>query len=339
MKTGEQKKKIKRRKRRIRRIWSGSRKLEKKGKRGMGKKKGSLVNYLKQHYLLYLMLVLPLTFFIIFSYVPMSGLVISFQNYNIKKGIFGSEWVGFDIFKALFKTSKFWRAVRNTITLNVLGLLLGFPMPIIIALLLNEFGDGIIKKVVQSVVILPHFVSWVVVGGIAIQIFATEGGIINSFLGNMGLSKIPFLSEKLPWIFTYQFIGIWKGAGWDSIIYLAAIAGVDQEQYDAARVDGCSRFQMMYKITLPNIMPTVVLLLILRIGGIASIGFDQPYMLGNTMVTSVSEVLSTYTYELGIVQGKLNYATATGFFQSLVNFVLVMTANKVSDKLSGNALW
>lgn len=303
------------------------------------KKPSDFRKYFRRHYGLYLMLALPILYYIVFHYLSMGGLVIAFQDYRIKKGILGSDWAGFSVFQKVMSSSKFWRAFRNTVRLNLLSLLVGFPAPIVLALFLNELKNGLFKKSVQTILYLPHFISWVMIGGMAIQIFATEGGLINAFLQNMGLKKIPFLSEPAAWIGTYIGTSIWQSAGWGAIIYISAIAGIDQEQYEAARVDGCNRFRMMYRITLPNILPTIIIMLILNIGGMVSIGLEKPMMLGNSMVRSVSEVLSTYSYAVGLEQGKFNTATAIGMFQSVINFVLVVSANKISDRLSGESIW
>ena len=269
----------------------------------------------------------------------MGGLAIAFQDYKLKKGIWGSEFVGLKVFEKVLSSAKFWRAFRNTVWLNFLTLLIGFPAPILLALFLNEIRSGIFKKVSQTIMYLPHFISWVMIGGMAIQIFATENGIINMLLSSIGLSKIPFLSDTVAWTGTYVAISVWQSIGWGAIVYISAISGIDQEQYEAARVDGCSRFKMMYKITLPNIFPTVAIMFILNVGKIASIGLEKPMMLGNSMVRSASEVLSTYSYTVGIEQGNFSVATAIGLFQSVINFTLVICANKISDKLSGESLW
>ena len=306
----------------------------------MNEKKGyGFIKFFKQHYALYLMLALPILYYIVFHYLSMSGLVIAFQNYNLRKGIAGSEWVGFAVFERLFASSKFWRAVRNTLMLNFLALLFSFPAPIILALLLNELQNGKFKKVIQTILYLPHFISWVAIGGIVTLVFAPETGLINVALGSIGLPKIPFLSHPVAWIGTYIFVTIWQSIGWGAIIYISAISGIDQEQYEAAKVDGCSRFKMMYKITLPNIMPTILIMLILRVGGMVSIGLEKSQMLGNDMVLSVSQVLSLYSYTVGMEQGQFSNSTAIGLFSSIVNFILVITANKISDKLSGEAIW
>ena len=263
----------------------------------------------------------------------------AFQNYNIRKGLLGSEWVGLDVFKKILSSQKFWRVFGNTLRLNVLGLLLGFPAPIILALLLNEIGSKWFKKTVQTILYLPHFLSWVMIGGIAILFFATNEGMVNQVLSSLGLEKIPFLTDPNTWVWTYVGIGIWQGVGWGAIVYLSAIMGIDQEQYDAAKVDGCNRFRMMYLITIPNIIPTIVIMLILRVGSMTSISLDRPLMLGNAMVRSTSDVISTYAYTMGIGQGNFSNATAIGLFQSVINYILLVSTNKFSKKLTEESLW
>lgn len=302
-------------------------------------KRGETLDYVKKHYVLYLLLIIPIAYYIIFCYLPMGGVVIAFQNYKLKRGITGSDWAGLSVFKRVLSSSKFWRAFWNTIRLNLLSLLIEFPAPILLALFLNEMRQARLKKGVQTILYLPHFISWVVIGGMVIQIFATENGLLNNFLSSMGLPKIPFLSSPTAWTWTYVAVSVWQSIGWGAIIYISAITGIDQEQYEAARVDGCNRFKMMYKITLPNILPTIVIMLILKVGGMVSISLDKPMMLSNPMVTEVSEVLSTYSYTVGMQQGQFNVATAIGLFQSILNFILVISANKISDRISGEAIW
>ena len=303
------------------------------------KKKSKRWKYFKNHYPLYIMLALPILHYIIFKYVPMGGIVIAFQNYKIKKGFLGSDWIGLANFERLMTSSLFWRAFINTIRLNFLNLIFGFSAPIILALLLNELKNGKFKKIVQTIMYLPHFVSWVVIGGIVTQLFATQNGLINNVFNAIGLPRVPFLSNGIAWMGTYVGISIWQSVGWGAIIYISAIAGIDQSQYEAARVDGCNRFKMMYKITLPNILPTIILTLILTVGGMMSIGLEKPMMLSNDMVRPVSEVLSTYSYTIGMEQGQYSIATALGLFQSVINFFLIVITNKISDRLSGESLW
>lgn len=295
--------------------------------------------YLKKHYALYIMLFFPILYYVIFHYIPMGGLLMAFQDYKIKTGLFGSEWVGLEVFRKIFASAKFWEVLGNTFKLNVLGFIIGLPAPIILALFLNEIGSGLFKKTVQTILYLPHFLSWVMIGGMAVLFLATHEGMINVVLASMGLEKIPFLTDPDTWVWTYIGVGIWQSVGWGSIIYLSAITGIDQEQYEAARIDGCNRFKMMYMITIPNILPTIVIMIILGIGGMASISLDKPMMLGNAMVRSASEVISTYAYTMGLGQGDFSRATAIGLFQGMINFILMIGANKMSNKLSGESLW
>jgi len=285
------------------------------------------------------MLLPPVIYYTIFHYGPMSGLLIAFKHYNMFRGIWASEWAGLDIFKEIFRMPEFLRSIRNTLTLNILDLVLGFPAPIILALMLNELVNGKFKKLIQTILYMPHFLSWVIIGGLTYQIFATNNGIINIVLNDLIGVKIPFLTNGYWWIFTYFFIGLWQSVGFSAIIYMAAISSIDQEIYEAARVDGCSRFRMMWQITLPCIASTVVIMFILRVGSMASIGFEKPLMLGNATVYSFSDVLSTFVYRVGVVNARFSIGTGIGFVQSLVNFFLVSCANILSNRISGESLW
>ncbi|MGN1250722.1 MAG: ABC transporter permease [Candidatus Spyradocola sp.] len=294
--------------------------------------------YMMNHWMLYAMLLLPVVYYFLFHYRPLPGLAIAFKNYNMFKGIWASPWVGLKYFKQVFQFETFWISVRNMLVLNVLGLVLGFPLPIVLALFLNEIRSKNFKKVIQTIIYLPHFISWVIVGGMMYQIFASSG-LINSVITRLGIGPIPFLSTNGWWIFTYFIVGIWKNLGWNTIIYLSAMTGIDQEIYEAARVDGCSRFRMMISITVPCIMETVVIMLILAIGGLASIGFEQPYVMQNSVVMDVADVVSTYVYRVGLQQGKFSIGTAVGLAQSVINFILVMSANAISKRVSGKGIW
>ncbi len=298
----------------------------------------SSMKYVKNHWILYVMLLLPIAYYIIFHYMPLPGLAIAFKNYNMFKGIWASDWVGFRYFKQVFQFKTFWVSVRNTLVLNVVSLVVGFPLPIILALFLNELRNGVFKKAVQTVLYLPHFISWVVVGGMMYQIFAASG-LINTIIKNLGGSAVPFLSSNGWWIVTYFLVGQWKNIGWNTIIYLSAMTGIDPEIYDAARVDGCSRFRMMRSITVPCILDTVMIMLILAIGGMASIGFEQPYVMQNSVVMDVADVISTYVYRVGLQQGKFSIGTAVGLAQSVINLILVVGANNISKRLTDKGIW
>lgn len=296
------------------------------------------IQEIRNHYWLYIMLVLPILFYFLFCYRPMNGILIAFRNYNIFKGIWGSEYVGLRFFKQVFSFSAFWQSVRNMLVLNVVGLVLGFPMPILLALFLNELRNRHFKKAVQTIMYLPHFISWVVVGGMMYQLFASSG-MVNTLFKLLGGTSLPFLSSNGWWIFTYFIVGLWKSVGWNTIIYLSAITGIDTAIYEAARVDGCSRFRMMFSITLPSILNTIMIMLILAIGGLASIGFEQPLVMQNSVVMEVSDVVSTYVYRVGIQQAKFSIGTAVGLAQSVINFILVIAANSISKRMTGESIW
>jgi len=302
-------------------------------------KKKSIFFYLLKDYQLYLLLLLPTIYYIVFKYIPMYGITIAFKDYNIFKGVSGSEWIGFEVFKEIFNLKSFYTVVRNTLLINGIDLILGFPAPIILAILLNEIRLIAYKKAAQTILYLPHFLSWVIIGGMAYQIFATQSGIINVTLRNFGLDAIPFLTEKWHWLFTYIGIGIWQSMGWGSIIYLAAITGINSELYEAADVDGASRLRKIWHITLPGIMSTVVIMLILRMGQIMSIGFDRPYILGNPLVTDFSEVISTFNYHYGLRAARYSLATAVGLFQSVIGIVFLVSTNWIAKKTGESGIW
>ncbi|HML45380.1 MAG TPA: ABC transporter permease subunit [Clostridia bacterium] len=295
--------------------------------------------YIRQHYLLYLMLLPPVCYYLLFHYVPMGGVVIAFKNYSIFRGIWNSPWVGLGNYAKLFSIAEFFNAIRNTLTLNVLNLIVGFPAPILLALMLNELTNKTFKKISQTVLYLPHFMSWVIVGGLVSMLFATQTGVINRALSYFGTSPVPWLSEDGWWVFMYVFVSVWQSVGWGAIIYLSAMTGISEELYEAARIDGCSRLKMMLHITLPGIRSTIVIVLILRIGSMMSIGFEQPQMLKNSMVNNVADVISTFIYRYGLENGKYSISTAAGLIQSVINFALVITANAVSNKISDEGIW
>ncbi|MBW7457212.1 ABC transporter permease subunit [Paenibacillus sepulcri] len=269
----------------------------------------------------------------------MYGILIAFQDYNLFKGVSGSPWVGLDVFREVFGMSGFYEALRNTFMLNILDLIVSFPAPIVLALLLNELSGRRFKKLAQTALYLPHFLSWVIIGGIMYQVFATNTGIINLLLGHFGIDPIPFLTNKYDWLITYLAVGVWQSAGWGTIIYLAAITGVNTELYEAAAVDGAGRMRRMWSVTLPGIQPTIVVLLILKIGEIVQIGFDRPFVIGNVSVRDFSEVISTFVYKMGIQTSQFSLATAVGLFQALVGIVLLLGANYIAKKITENGVF
>ena len=302
-------------------------------------KKNTFLYYVKRDYLLYLLVSLPLAYFILFKYVPMYGVVIAFKDYNIFQGILKSPWAGLDVFREIFKMKEFYRAVRNTLMLNVLDLVLGFPAPVILALVINEIRVVKFKKFTQTVLYLPHFLSWIIIGGMVIQLFSPNSGLINIISRSLGGDTIPFLTEKWHWLFMYNAVGIWQSAGWGTIIYLAAITSINDELYEAADVDGASRLRKIWNITLPGIRPTIVILLIMNIGRLVSIGFDRPFAIGNPYVYDFSEVISTFVYKVGLQSVRFNVATAVGLFQSVIGLVLLLSANYIAKKVDDQGIW
>ena len=303
------------------------------------KGKNQKFHFLKRDLYLYLMLFFPVAYFVIFKYFPMYGVTIAFREYNIFKGILGSEWVGLANFKEVFSTSAFYEVIRNTFLLNFLDLLAGFPAPLLLALLINELTSKGFKKTVQTLLYLPHFLSWIIIGGIVFQVFAPTNGLINNVLDTMGMEKIPFLTEPFHWIFTYVIVGVWQNMGWGTIIYLAAMSGIDPALYEAAELDGAGRFQKMRFVTLPCIQSTIVILLILSIGRIALISFERPFVMGNPIVRDYSDVISTYVYRIGIKAGRFSIATAVGLFQSVISLIFLVTANTVAEKMGEEGIF
>lgn len=307
---------------------------------------GVLKAYLKRTWMLYAMLLLPATFFIIFRYIPMLYVWIAFTDYNIFNtqgvfnGLFADPFVGLQHFRTAFAQHDFWPAFRNTLMLNVLDLLFGFPAPILLAILLSELKFKLFKKVTQTLLYMPHFLAWVVVSGMAIQLFATHHGLINDYLGRIGIPRIEFMTNSTLWvIFIWVLLGIWKSVGWNTIIYLAAIAGINPELYEAAEMDGASRFQRIIHITVPCLMPTIIILLILNVGGMVGIDLERPLTLQNPSVMNVGDVLSTYVYRRGMLTFQYSLATAVSIFQSSINVVLLVTANFLAKRAGQRGIW
>jgi putative aldouronate transport system permease protein len=298
----------------------------------------SLLLYVNRKKYLYLLLVPVIAYYAVFQYAPMYGIVMAFQEYNMFRGVFGSEWAGLSVFQEVFASKAFWLSVRNTLLLNISSLIIVFPTPIILAILLNEVIRERWKRIIQSTVYLPHFISWVVLSGIIIMMLS-EKGMANHFLGLFGVAPTSFMAEKTWWVVVYVISDIWKEIGWGSIIYLAAITSLDLSLYEAAKVDGAGKWKQMWHITLPGIKPTIILLLILNIGHMVSIGFDKPFMLGNPLVSEVSDVISTHVYVNGITNIRYSYSTAVGLFQSIINLILVVSANQISKKLTQESIW
>lgn len=298
-----------------------------------------LTMILKRDFYLYLLLTLPMLYFIIFKYLPMYGVIIAFKNYNIFEGTFKSPWIGLDNFIEIFTMGEFYRVLRNTFLLNFLDLFFGFPAPIILALIINEVQKARFKKVTQTILYLPHFLSWIIIGGILYQLFSTQTGMVNEFINRLGFKPIPFLTDEFYWIITYTATGIWQNAGWGTIIYLAAITSISSELYEAASIDGAGRLRKIWHITLSGIKPTIIMLLILNVGRIASISFDRPFVLGNALVMDYSDVISTFVYRVGLQSSRFSIATAVGLFQSVIGLIFLLSTNYIANKNGEHGIW
>lgn len=292
-----------------------------------------------KHWQLYLMLAPALLYIILFQYKPMYGVLIAFQDYSLKKGVWGSEFIGFANFERVFSSYWFPVILKNTLTLSLLSLILGFPMPIILALLVNEIKNGKLKKGFQIVSYAPHFISTVVMCGVITILLNPNTGIINLLIQKLGGESIYFMMEArlFPWV--YVLSGIWQSTGWGAIIYYAALSGVDQSLIEAAEIDGANRIQRIWYINFPTILPTVVIMFILRCGQLLSIGYEKVYLLQTTTNLSASEVISTYVYKMGLEKSDFSFSTAMGLFNNIVNITMLVIVNRISKKVNESSLW
>ena len=289
---------------------------------------------------LYLMTIPGLICLIIFSYIPLYGLVIAFQDYNVIDGYIGSDFVGFKHFLTLFEDPYFFRTIRNTVLISVYQILFSMPSAIILALLINEIANSKFKKAVQTITYLPHFISLVVVCGM-LKEFLGSDGFITQLLTVFGMERQNLLMEPAYYRTIHVVSGIWQTVGWNSIVYLAALTGIDQEQYEAASLDGAGRFQKMRYITIPGIIPTITIMFIMNLGKVMSVGYEKIILLSNPATYENAQVISSYVYQVGLASAypQFSYATAIGLFQSVVNLVLVLLGNKICRKLNGSGLW
>jgi putative aldouronate transport system permease protein len=302
-------------------------------------KKGRFGKYLWRMKYLYLLLVPALIYYVIFKYTPMYGIIIAFKDFNFAKGILGSDWIGFDNFEYLFGLNDFYKVFFNSLYLSFLRLLWGFPIPIFLALMLNEMRSLKYKKILQTVVYLPHFISWVVLGGIIISFLSPSWGVVNYLIRAIGGEPIFFMAKTEYFRKIIVISDIWKGAGWGTIIYLAAITGINPELYEAAIVDGANKLQRLWYITLPCIRTTIVLCLILRMGSIMNNGFEQIFILQNSQNLSVSEVFETWVYRLGLLNGRFSFATTVGLFTSLVSLIFLLSADRIAKKMGEEGIF
>ncbi|GGA02043.1 putative multiple-sugar transport system permease YteP [Paenibacillus marchantiophytorum] len=287
---------------------------------------------LKQNIPLFIMLIPVIAYYILFKYWPMGGLVIAFKNYNFADGIWHSPWVGLKYFKLLFSSSNTLQIIWNTFWLSLLSLVVGFPVPIVLAVLINEVRKSWFKKWIQTIIYLPHFFSWVIVSGIVLSLFATDYGSINKVFKLFNIEPITFLYESHSWTAIFIGSGVWKEMGFSTIIYLAALTTIDPSLYESACMDGATKWRQIWHITLPGIRHTIILLLILAMGRVMEVGFDQVYNLQNSAVADVSEVISTYIYKIGLGSSQFSLTTAMGLFESVISCSLVLIANRIARK-------
>ncbi len=294
---------------------------------------------LRKHMLLYLMILPGFLYFVVFKYFPMGGLVIAFQDYQPFQGILGSPWVGFKHFVRLFTEPTFFMLLRNTLVLFAMNIVFFFPLPILLALMLNEVRHKFFKNAIQTIIYIPHFMSWVIIVSITYVFLTVDGGVLNELLAAVGLPKISFLTSS-EWLRTV-YIGqiIWKELGWSTIIYLAAITVVDTQLYEAAEMDGAGRLRKTWHVTLPAIRPVIITLLILKIGSTLDLGFEHMYLLLNSLNREVAEIFDTYIYTAGLKNGQLSYSTTIGLFKGIVGLVLVMLSNRLAKKLGEDGVY
>jgi len=295
--------------------------------------------YVNKKKYLYLLLVPGVVYFLIFNYIPMYGVIIAFKDFNFAQGILKSPWIGFENFKYMFGLSDFYHVFWNSFYLSMLRLVFGFPFPIILALFLNEMRNRAYQRITQTAIYLPHFISWVVIGGILVNFLSPSWGILNIFLKQIGVEPVFFLADHAYFRPIVVLSSIWKDSGWESIIYLAAIMGINTELYEAANIDGASRMQRLRYITLPGIKSTIVILLILRLGHIMSNGFEQIFVLQNPMNLEVSEVFETYAYRVGILGARFSFGTTVGLFTSVIGLIFLLASNRIAKWMKEDGIW
>ncbi|TYA14723.1 sugar ABC transporter permease [Paenibacillus faecis] len=298
-----------------------------------------LLRDIAKHKAIYFMILPMVLYYIIFKYVPMYGSIIAFQDFRVAKGIGGSDWAGLKHFIAFFDSVYFFRVLKNTLLISLYNLVFGFPVPILFAILLNEIRNRLFKSVVQTVSYLPHFISLVVICGLIIS-FTSRDGVINSLIAFFGGERSALLGDPANFRTIYVISQIWQEMGWSSIIYLAALSGINPEIYEAAKVDGAGRFRQIWSITLPSLVPVITILLILRIGGMMEVGFEKIILLYNPNTYETADVISSFVYRKGLAEGaEYSFTTAVGLFQAVINFILLIGANTFSRRLSDNRLW
>jgi putative aldouronate transport system permease protein len=293
----------------------------------------------RRHWQLYLILLPAVFYFIVFKYVPLTNAVIAFKDYNVVLGIWGSPWVGLKHFAAFFNNPVFWTLLQNTLGLSLYALVVGFPLPIILAIFLNEIKDGLFKRAVQMVTYAPYFISTVIMVSMIILLLSPRLGVINLGLQAIGAKAVNFLGIPDMFPSIYVWSGVWQYSGYSAIVFLAALAGVDPQLYEAARMDGASRIQKIWHIDLPGIMPVLVIILILNVGNLLGVGFEKIFLMQNPLNLGSSEVISTYVYKVGLLNANFSFATAVGLFNSVINMILLVLVNQFAKRISNTSLW
>ena len=288
---------------------------------------------------LYLLLIPAVVYIFIFNYMPLYGIQIAFRDYSPRRGITGSEWVGWKYFERFFSSPDCWKLIGNTLTLSVYSLIVGFPLPILLALLLNQSNRPLFKKVVQNVIYAPHFVSIVVLVGMINVMFSVNSGVVNTVIEALGGERILFTGQANCFPHMYVWSGVWQNMGWNSVIYFAALSSVSEDLHDAAIVDGASKLQRILNIDLPTIMPTITIMLVLQIGQLMNVGFEKVFLMQNNLNLATSETIQTYVYKQGLQNADYGYSTAVGLFNNVVNFILLYSVNTISRKIGGSSLW
>lgn len=294
---------------------------------------------IRKHWQFYLLLTLPLLFLMVFHYIPMGGLILAFKDFSIRKGIWGSPWAGFKYFRQFFSSPLFWTLIRNTLGISVYTLVAGFPLPIILALAVNEVKGKAFRKSVQMVTYAPYFISTVVMVSIIMQVLHPRTGLLNIIITGLGREAVNFMGEEQMFKSIYVWSGIWQYTGYNAIIYIAALAGIDPSLYEAGKMDGVSRLKRIIYIDLPGITPTIIILLILNAGNLMNIGFEKIFLMQNDLNLVSSEIISTYIYKIGLKSAQFSYSTAIGFFNSVINFFLLVSVNRIARKCSEVSLW
>ena len=308
---------------------------ERGGSRGIRGLKRSF----RRHWQLYLLILIPLAYFVVFKYIPMANTVIAFKDYNVVDGVWGSDWVGVKHFERFFSNPIFWPVLGNTFLLSAYVVLASFPVPIILALALNEIRNGLFKRTVQLVTYAPYFISTVVVVSMTILVLSPRLGIVNEGLGFFGVPSVDFLGNPDYFRHIYVWSDVWQTTGYSAVIYLAALAGIDPALHESARIDGASRLQRIRHVDLPGIMPTAVIILVLAVGNIMAIGFEKAFLLQNPLNLSESEIIATYVYKTGLLNADFSGATAIGLFNSVINLALLLMVNAIAKRITGNGLW